>query len=208
MIFGIVGNKGGIGKTTLSVHLACWLSERGKKVALIDSDPQGSSSRWVRAVLPSLRVEKLTISDDIIETAPQLAEEYDCVVVDGLPGLSDITRAILLIADRAILPCGPSQLDLLAVFEAVRVLRQAQQIRGGKPDALIVPNRLQSRYRLSKELMLALESLGVPITSGLGLRQPFADAPGQSTLVWHMNGAAQAAEEIEKLLTEVVRDGE
>lgn len=208
MIFGIVGNKGGIGKTTLSVHLACWLQEKGKNVALVDSDPQGSSSRWVRSALPSVHVEKLTTSDDIIETVPQVADEYDSVVVDGLPGLSDITRAILLISDKAILPCGPSQLDLLAVFEAVRVLRQAQQIRGGKPDALIVPNRLQTRYRLSKELMLALESLGVPITSGLGLRQDFADAPGQSTLVWHMNGSGQAKEEIERLLKEVVSDGE
>ena len=207
MIFGIVGNKGGIGKTTLSVHLACWLREKGKKVALVDSDPQGSSSRWVRAALPEVSVKKLTTSDDIIETVPQIAEENDDVVVDGLPGLSDITRAILLITDKAILPCGPSQLDLLAVFEAVRVLRQAQQIRGGKPHALIVPNRLQTRYRLSKELMVALESLGVPISSGLGLRQHFADAPGQSTLVWRMHGAGQAADEIEKLLIEVTEHG-
>ena len=140
MIYGIVGNKGGIGKTTLSVHLACWLREKGKKVALVDSDPQGSSSRWVRAALPEVSVKKLTTSDDIIETVPQIAEENDDVVVDGLPGLSDITRAILLITDKAILPCGPSQLDLLAVFEAVRVLRQAQQIRGGKPHCSKSPS--------------------------------------------------------------------
>lgn len=47
MIAAIVNQKGGVGKTTLAVHLAVWLHERGLRVAFIDADGQSSSSRWI-----------------------------------------------------------------------------------------------------------------------------------------------------------------
>ena len=104
-----------------------------------------------------------------------------------------MTRAILLLADLAWLPCGPSVLDLRAATEALRVVRQAQHIRQGPPQAVLVPNKLQVQYRLSRELLETLKSLEIPAVGGLRLRQAYADAAGQGTVVWRLGPRGQAA---------------
>jgi chromosome partitioning protein len=107
-----------------------------------------------------------------------------------------------------LLPCGPSILDLRAANDAIRVVRQAQNIRNGPPDAMLVPNKIQVQYRLSQELLATAKSLEIPASRGLRLRQAYADAAGQGTVVWKMGPRAQdAANEIRGLFTELFSDG-
>ena len=135
---------------------------------------------------------------------PRLAVQFDVLVIDGPAGLSEVTRATLLVANLALLPCGPSVLDLRAVQEAIRVVGQAQRIRSGPPQAVLVPNKLQVQYRLTQELLATIQSLGVPALGGLRLRQAFADAAGQGTLVWRLGPRGLAAtEEITHLFEEL-----
>ena len=194
MIISTTNQKGGVGKTTIAVHLTAWLSEKGFKVAVVDADVQCSSTQWLKEACPEVPVVRLQTADDVLEGIPKLQKEYEIIVVDGPAGLTEVTRAVLLVTDGTLLPCGPSALDLRAADEAVRVLNQAQGIRNGKPWAFLVPNRLQRRLRLSKELLETGKSLGIPVAPGLGLRQAFADAPGQGTTVWKMGPQAKDAQ--------------
>lgn len=205
MITALANQKGGVGKSTLSVHLAVWLSERGRKVVLVDADAQGASSVWLQEAAPGIRVVRLQTPDDILEQIPQLQAEADEVVVDGPAGLSELTRTILFVTDFTILPCGPSVLDLRAVNDAIRVVRQVQTIRKGPPRAVLVPNRLQVQYRLSQELLEATRGLEIPAAGGLRLRQAYADAVGQGTVVWRMatQSARDAAAEVQELFSEL-----
>ena len=201
----LANSKGGVGKSTVSVHLAAWTHERGLRTGLVDADVQGASSLWLHEAVPEIPVFRLQTPDDILDQVPRLAVQFDVLVLDGPAGLSEVTRAILLLANLALLPCGPSALDLRAAQEAIRVVRQAQQIRGGRPQAVLVPNKLQVQYRLSQEMLVAAGSLGVPVMGGLRLRQAFADAAGQGTLVWRMNRRGEAAAtELELLFKEVM----
>ena len=193
MIIALSNSKGGVGKSTLAVHLAVSWHEQGRRVALVDADVQGSSSLWVHEAAPDLPVFRLQTPDEVLEQVPLIAGKFERVVVDGPAGLSEVTRAILLVADTALLPCGPSVLDLRAVHEALRVVRQAQQIRQGPPDPLLVPNKLQVQYRLSQELLETAKSLGIPSLAGLRLRQAYADAAGQGTVVWRLGPRGEAA---------------
>lgn len=193
MIVAVTNSKGGVGKTTLAVHLAAWWQEQGTTSALVDADTQGSSSTWLAEAAPQTPVFRLQTADDILDQVPRLQGDFARVVVDGPAGLSEVTRAILLVCDLALLPCGPSILDLRAVTEAARVVRQAQQIRQGPPQAILVPNKLQARYRLSRELLDTVKSLDIPATAGLRLRQAYADAAGQGTVVWRLGAPGQAA---------------
>jgi chromosome partitioning protein len=200
MIVAVTNSKGGVGKTTLAVHLAVWWQEQGSSVALVDADAQGASSTWLHEAAPDTSGFRLQTPDDILDQVPALRRDFDVVVIDGPAGLSEVTRAILLVSDLALLPCGPSVLDLRAVSAAIRVVQQAQRIRQGAPQGLLVPNKLQARYRLSRELLATTRSLGVPVTPGLRLRQAYADAAGQGQVVWRLGppGTA-AANEIKEL---------
>lgn len=205
MVTALVNQKGGVGKSTLSVHLAVWLSERGRKVVLVDADAQGASSVWLKEAAPGITIVRLQTPDDILEQIPKLQAEVDEVVVDGPAGLSELTRTILFVTEFAILPCGPSVLDLRAVNDAIRVVRQVQTIRKGPPRAVLVPNRLQVQYRLSQELLEASKGLEIPAVGGLRLRQAYADAVGQGTVVWRMatQSARDAAAEVQQLFSEL-----
>ena len=86
----------------------------------------------------------------------------------------------------------------------MRVVRQAQKIRNGLPKALLVPNKLQRNYRLSRELLDTAGTLGLDVAPGLGLRQAYADAAGQGTVVWRLGSAArEAAEEVHALFKQI-----
>lgn len=208
MIFALANAKGGVGKSTIAVHLAVWLKEQGGTVALVDSDTQESSSVWLREAEPELRIYRLQAKEDLLDQVPKLAAEFDHVVIDGPGGLSEATRTILLLADLTLLPCGPSVLDLRAANGSIEVVHQVQRIRGGPPKALFVPNKLQERYRLSAEFMEAARSLAIPTTNPLHLLQPYADAAGQGTVVWRMKerNAKNAATEITTLFKEIIAD--
>jgi len=188
------------------VHLAAWGHAQGRRTALVDADAQGASSVWLHEAEPAIPISRLQTPDEILDQVPRLAAQFDVLVIDGPAGLSEVTRAVLLVTDLALLPCGPSVLDLRALQEAIRVVGQAQRIRGGPPQAVLVPNKLQVQYRLTQELLATVQSLGVPALGGLRLRQAFADAAGQGTLVWRLGlrGAA-ATEEITQLFEEVSR---
>ena len=200
MIIALVNSKGGVGKSTLAVHLADWWNDRGHPVALVDADAQSASSVWLLEAAPQVHCFRFSTPDDILERTPELRREYDHLVIDGPAGLSEVTRAILLVADVALLPCGPSVLDLRAANDAIRVVKQAQQIRQGAPQAFLVPNKLQVQYRLSREMLVAVKSLGIPATAGLRLRQTYADSAGQGTVVGKLGRRGEgAAQEIKEL---------
>lgn len=206
MILSLTNSKGGVGKSTMSVHLAVWLIERGHSVALVDADVQGSSSVWFKEAAPDGTLIRLATPDDVLDQVPHIAAAHEYVVIDGPAGLSELTRTILFLTDVTYLPCGPSVLDLRAASDAIRVVRQVQTIRKGPPHAVLVPNKLQVQYRLSRELMETAKSLEIPASSGLRLRQAYADAVGQGTVVWRMGkGAQEAATEIQTLFEELLR---
>jgi chromosome partitioning protein len=206
MLIAFTNLKGGVGKSTLAVHLASWLCTQGKRIALIDADTQHSSSIWTQEAEREVRVVPLHDPDDILEQAPQLVEEYDVVIADGPAGMAELSRAILLRADIALVLCGPGILDLRASNAAVRVIKQAQSIRSGLPRALFVPNKIQVNTLLSNDLLNAAAEIGIPVAlTSIRFRQVYADAPTQGTTIFRMGTRAKdAIKELTELFTEVM----
>jgi chromosome partitioning protein len=205
MIYGLTNSKGGVGKTTIAVHLAAFLSDRKRRVTFIDADSQASSSRWIKDAGLPVRLEHLDDPSLIIKKITDLSRDADDIVIDGPAGLSDVTRAIMLRADQVFLPCGPSILDIRAVQLAVKTVNEARKARKGKLEAALIPNKLQKRGRLTADLLSESKRLGITILPGLSLRQSFADAPGQHKLVWGMGFLAKpAATEMKTLLKEMI----
>ena len=206
MIYGLTNSKGGVGKTTIAVHLAAYLARKKRAVIFIDADPQQSASAWIKELSLPILLETLDTPEEIIHRVATLATDADEIVIDGPAGLSETTRAIMLRADKVFLPCGPSILDLRAASKAVQLLHHAQNVRKGLPNGALIPNKLQKRGRLSQEMLGAVHQLEIPVLSGLWHRQAFADAAGQAKTVSQMGAAAfLAAHEMKQLLREMTR---
>jgi chromosome partitioning protein len=208
MIIAIANSKGGVGKSTLSVHLAAWLHQQGHRVTLADCDTQQSSSEWIREAAPDIVTVRLDNPDTILNELPVLNQETDYVVADGPGSQTETSRALLLRADLAIVPCKASMLEVRALAKATEKLRQAQDIRSGKPSAIIVLSMVGKHYRLTQDMKDAAAALELPIASTpLILRQVYADAPGQGAVVWNLGArAADAAQEIDVLFRGIVPD--
>ena len=123
MIIVIANSKGGVGKSTIAVHLAAWLHEQGHSVILADCDTQHSSSDWIKEAVPELRTVTLRSTDEIMENLPQLKNEAEYVIADGPGSNTDISRTLLLCADLAIVPCKASMLEVRALSQATIALR-------------------------------------------------------------------------------------
>ncbi|MDB5324685.1 MAG: soj 2, partial [Phycisphaerales bacterium] len=147
-------------------------------------------------------------TNDIFIELPALAEETDFVVADGPGSDAERARALLLRGDLAVVPCKASMLEIRALFAATEVLRQAQNIRGGIPKAIIVLSMVGKRYRLTKDMKDAAAALELPLANGaMTLRQIYADAPGQAAVVWNLGSRAdEAAAEVENLFREILPD--
>lgn len=206
MIIAIANTKGGVGKTTVAVHLAAWLHEKGFKVILADCDVQRSSSEWIRQAVPEIRALKLDTPDEVLNELPKLRDEADFIVADGPGSQTEMSRALLLRADFAVVPCKASMLEVRALAKATEVLRQSQDIRKGLPQAVAVLSMVGSKYRLTQDMKDAADALQLDLAStGITLRQIYADAPGQGTVVWRMGTKGrEAAAEIDEVFTELL----
>jgi len=206
MIIVVANSKGGVGKSTLSVHLAAWLHERGRSVVLADCDTQHSSSEWLEEATTGIKTIRLENPDRILDQLPHLAQEAEFVIADGPGSNTETSRALLLRADFAIVPCKASMLEVRALAQATAVLRQAQDIRNGKPKAVIVLSMVGRNYRLTQDMKEAARALELPLAeTAITLRQVYADAPGQGAVVWKLGTRAKdAADEIGRLFDELL----
>ncbi len=205
MIVALVNSKGGVGKSTLAGNLAAWLRSHGHTVIVADCDTQESSSEWLREALPEVQLVRLQNADEVLDELPILAKEADYIVADGPGSQTETSRALLMWADLAVIPCKASMFEARALAKNTAFVRQAQAIRKGAPAAVAVLSMVGKDYRLTKDMhdaarLLQLSLAETPVT----LRQAYADAPGQATFVWQMGYAARdAAEEIDALFREL-----
>jgi len=210
MIISMCGIKGGCGKSTLTAHLAGWLADSGKSVLVVDADHQRAVTRWLPEALGPSRIVQIESADELLDRLPGLAEGTQAVLVDGPAGAAEPTRAILLRSDLAILPVGPSVLDLVALKDTIRIVNQAQDIRGGLPEAVVVMNRMQLHVTVSREVIEAAGKMGVRAAKTvIRQRAIVADAPGQRLLVSQMGYAGKgAAADFDRLFSEVLHGKE
>jgi chromosome partitioning protein len=206
-IIALINQKGGCGKSTTAVHFTYWLAaKKKKKVLLVDADAQQSSSQWLESVEQAIPYKVVQTPDDLLEQIPELALQYDLLVVDGPASLAEATRAILFRTDLAIVPVQPTGVDLRSASDAVRLIKQAQSVRSGPPSAAVFLSRAVKGTKLKDEA-IALLSKTPEVTmlkTVIHQKQAIADTSGQSATVWDLPSvrAKESAREYERLFKE------
>lgn len=206
MMIVFANSKGGVGKSTLAVHLSVWLHDRGFKTALLDADKQRSSSVWISEAEPKITVRTAATAEECALNAQELLQSHDFVVGDAPGGLEDLSRTLLILGDLAVFPISPSILDVRSVVTATEVLRYAQTIRGGKPKGVLVLNKMKSRGRISRQLREEAPKLGLKVAAGVVRNlEIYCDAPQQGTVVTRLlHKPSQAARELDALFLELI----
>jgi chromosome partitioning protein len=206
MIIGVLNQKGGVGKTTLAVNVSATLAMRGLRVLLVDADPQASSMAWSAAreappLFPVIGMAKPTLHRDM----PEIAKDYDAVVIDGAPRVNDLGRAAILASDTILIPVQPSPYDVWAASDTVQLIREAQQF---KPDlkAAFVINRKIVNTAIGRDVATALEHFEIPVLpTQLCQGVLYAESAGQGLAVAEVAPNSEAARELAALVLSAIR---
>lgn len=209
MIIALLNQKGGVGKTTLALHLAGEWAGRGKRVTLIDADPQGSALDWSqqRARENGIRLFGVVglARDTLHREAPELARDADFIVIDGPPRIAGLMRSALLAADLVLIPVQPSPFDGWASAEMLALVAEARIYRPALA-ARFVLNRCGARTIIARETAETLADHDPPVLSTtIGQRVVFADAAQSGRLASEIAPDSQAAREIAALAAEIGR---
>ena len=194
----IAQQKGGAGKTTLAVNLAVEFLLRGQRVALLDTDPQGSLGRWfmARRETGAEGLEFSTASAwGVSYECEKLRKTNDMVIVDTPPKVDADLRPALREADLVLIPVASSHVDLWAVDGVLDLVE-----REGR-KALLVLNRWKSGTRLAEEVATAASSKAQLANARLAARVAYAETLGDGRGVAETRGQAKA--EITALADEV-----
>jgi len=209
MIIALLNQKGGTGKTTLALHLAGHWAGKGKRVTVIDADPQGSALDWseqrAREGIPRLFSVLGLARDTLHREAPELARDVDHVVIDGPPRVAGLMRSALLASDLVLIPVQPSPLDGWASAEMLALLREARIYRPQLVGRLLL-NRCAARTVIGRTTAETLLDHDPPaLTTTIGQRVIFADAAQSGRLVSEVDDDSLAAREIAALAAEIGR---
>lgn len=209
-ILAVVNQKGGVGKTTLSMQLAGTLALRNQRVMVVDADPQGTASRWAASApdeqsFPATVVSLAAAGNKLHREVVKLAEDYDYVIIDCPPAVDSITsRSALLIADLALVPVIPSPPDLWASTGIARLIEEVSTVNIDL-KALLILNLCQANRLLLKDSTTVLQDFQLPLAKQqLGLREVYRQSSVYGTTVHTMGPKAEIAAREMTALTEEV----
>jgi chromosome partitioning protein len=209
VIAAFLNQKGGVGKTTLALHVAgAWAAQR-KRVVVIDADTQGSALDWAeqraKEGLPRLFGVVGLARDTLHVEAPEIARDVHQVVIDGSARTATLMRSAMLGADLVLVPAQPSPFDGWASGETLKLLHEARVFRP-RLAARFVLNRCDVRTVIARETADMLANYEPPVlASRVGQRVVFANAARTGRLVSEVPRSQQAARGIVALAAEIER---
>ena len=192
--------KGGTGKTTLAVHLAlAFIKFHNFKVAIVDTDPQGSLGKWFM-----VRSEKKIPNDNLtFKTASlwgaqyeskTLKKDHDIVIIDTPPKIESDARPSIEASDLVLIPMTPSHVDFWATEGIIEIAKKA------KKKIMIQVNRANQRSKMVIKTNEYIKSINVPaVETIIGHRQIYAASMGEGKTAMEKQKKGKAAEEIKKL---------
>ena len=202
-VIAFLNQKGGVGKTTLSIHIATALAVTAR-VLLIDADPQGSALDWAAQREESARFSVVGFPKPVLHREiDALGNGYDWVIIDGPPRVNELARSAIAACSLVLIPVQPSPFDVWAAKDIIDIVKEFSIPKPTLETRFLV-NRLFQNTMLGTEVKEALASFGIPVLENVICnRTEYAKAArvGLTALETEPNGAA--AHEVRAVVGEV-----
>lgn len=207
----VANQKGGAGKTTISMQLAGGLTNQNKRVLVIDGDPQGTALRWSTSSsdekpFPANVISLSVAGDKIHREIKNFVKDYDFIIVDCPPAAeSGIAQSSLLVGDLCLIPILPSPPDIWATVAIKDAIQRAKVINEDLKEVLVV-NQFQTQTSLGQEVLNILENFGIPLLkTHIGLRTVYKECAAFGQSVFSMGTKAKTAQkEIINMTNEII----
>jgi chromosome partitioning protein len=205
MIVSFLNQKGGVGKTTLAIHIADALSRRQHRALLVDADPQGSALDWAAArrgepLFPVAGLPKASIHKEL----PSLAQGFDVVIIDGPPRVYDVARSAIMASDLVLVPVQPSPYDVWAAKEIIDLIHEATVFKPNLKSAFAI-NRKIVNTALGRDVVDALADYPIPVLkSAVCQRIALAESAAQGQTVFETAPDHPAGKELLALVDEIM----
>ena len=158
-VIAVIAQKGGTGKTTLSLSMAVAAQRAGRTAAIIDLDPQASASNWVivaKPIGPAIVSAQSARLPQILEAAE--VSGADLVVIDTPPRVERAAIAAARAAHLVLVPCRPSIFDLETFSTTLDLIAAA-----GSTPLVAVLNAVPSRGKKRQQAEQVLKELGITV---------------------------------------------
>lgn len=203
----VAGQKGGVGKTTLSTTVAAEWVKRGLRVLLVDADPQASARTWgdVSAEAGNSAPTIVAMGPGLHrpDQLPAMLDGFDVTIIDCPPANGQVQRAALMVADLVLLPCSPSPMDLWALATSVELVEEAQVVRPDLQAAVVITQK-DARTALGSQIRESLAESGLPtLQTEIHSRVAYAEAMILGLGVTTYAARSKAAREARELVNEI-----
>lgn len=199
-----LNQKGGVGKSTLSINVAACFALLGQKVLLIDADKQGTASTWA-----SLRAETgfqvvSMARENMARDALRLAAELDFTIIDGPPQAETISRSCIVASDLVVVPIEPGGASRWSSDLTVRQLKEAQELKPNLKCGFVVSRKIGTTV-LGRDTRTMAADAGIPtFDTEIEQRVAYAEAMTMGKTIFEWSGRTQAVTDIQALTHELL----